>query len=144
MRRLPLPLPRRATPDPPAGLPGIDAVEVTAHHLAVGDGLRATYAVTGYPREVRPGWLEPVITHQGPIDLALHIEPVPTAVAADRLRRQLARLESTRRLAAGKGRLADPALDVAAEDARTLADRLARGEGKLFRTGLYATVRGRD
>ena len=121
-----------------------DGVEVEARRLRVADGLRQTFAVTGYPREVRLGWLEPLVTHPGPADVSLHVEPIPAAIAADQLRRQLARLESSRRIDAAKGRLADPALDVSATDARDLADRLARGEGRLFSVGLYATVRGGD
>src|SRR5690606_1920300 len=64
----------------------------------------------------------------------------PPAVAADRLRRQRGRLESSRRADAAKGKLDDPGLDAAAYDAAELAGRLARGEGRLFRVGLYLTV----
>ncbi|HVE46677.1 MAG TPA: DUF87 domain-containing protein [Acidimicrobiales bacterium] len=135
---------RRPGAPAPLGLPMPDAVEVEARRLRVGQGWRATRAVTGYPREVRLGWLEPLVTHPGPTDVALHIEPIAAGVAAERLRRQLARLESSRRLDASKGRLADPGLEVSAEDARELADRLARGEGRLFSLGLYATARGSD
>jgi type IV secretory pathway VirB4 component len=78
------------------------------------------------------------------VDVAVHVEPVPPPVAAERLRRQLARLESSRRLDADHGRLADYGAEAAAEDAHGLARRLARGEGRLFRVGLYVTVRGRD
>ena len=70
----------------------------------------------------------------------MHIEPIPVAVAAARLRRQRARLESGRRASAGRGQLDDPGTESAADDARDLAYRLARGEGKLFRLGLYLTV----
>ena len=121
-------------------LVGPDAVEVAARRLRLGDGFAATLAVTGYPREVGPGWLDPLLTHPGRLDVALHVDPVPAAVAADRLRRQRARLESARRMTASKERLADPDVDVAAEDAADLAARLARGEGRLFRVGLYLTV----
>ena len=76
--------------------------------------------------------------------MAVHIEPVPADVAAERLRRQLARLESGRRADAAKGRLGDPEVEVAAEDARDLAAGLARGEQKLFRVGLYLTVHARS
>jgi hypothetical protein len=65
-------------------------------------------------------------------------------VAAQRLRRQLARLESTRRLDAGRGRLVDFQAEAAADDAGELARQLARGEGRLFRTGLYLTIRADD
>src|SRR5579883_2890489 len=123
---------------------GPHAVEVWARHLKVGDGVCRSYAVTGYPREVGHGWLGPLLEHPGRLDVALHIDPMPSAFAADRLRRQLARLESARRLEAAKGRLADPEVDVAALDARDLSTRLARGEGKLFRLGLYLTVHAPD
>ncbi len=69
-----------------------------------------------------------------------HIEPIPAATAATRLRRQRARLESNRRLDADKGRLGDPVTDAAAEDAADLADRIARGAARLFRVGHYLTV----
>ena len=125
----------------PAGLVGPDAVEVGARRLRLGEGYAATLAIAGYPREVGAGWLDPLLSHPGRLDVAIHVDPVPAAVAADRLRRQRARLESARRMTAAKERLADPDVDVAAEDAADLAARLARGEGRLFRVGLYLTVR---
>jgi len=133
-----------AHPPPGLGLLGPDTLEIGPHTLQAGGTLCATLAVTGYPREVGPFWLEPLLTYPGPADIALHIEPIPAQVAAERLRRQLARLESTRRLDADRGRLADPEVEVAAADAHELAGRLARGEGRLFRVGLYVTVRAAD
>jgi hypothetical protein len=120
-----------------------ESVEVTGRWLRVGDGYTATLAVTGYPAEVGAGWLEPLLAWPGRLDLALHIDPLPAPVAAARLRRQRARLESSRRADAGRGRLADPATEAAAEDAAELADRVARGAAKLFRVGLCLTVHAR-
>lgn len=120
------------------------AVEVMPRHLTVGDGVCRSFAVTGYPREVGLGWLAPLLEHPGRLDVSVHVEPTPTGVAADRLRRQLARLESARRIDTAKGRLADPYVDAAAGDAADLAGRLARGESKLFRVGLYLTVHAGD
>lgn len=127
-----------------AGLPLPDSVEIEPRRLRVGGGWRSTVAVTGYPREARLGWLEPLVAHPGAVDVSMHVEPIPAPVAADRLRRQLARLESSRRLDASKGRLPDPSLEASAEDAHDLAGRLARGQGRLFSLGLYATARGSD
>ena len=134
--------PRHPAGPPLAGLLGPDSLEVGSRTLRAGETLCTTLAVTGYPREVGPGWLEPLLSYPGPVDTALHIEPIPAQIATERLRRQLARLESTRRLDADRGRLVDPEIEVAAADAHELAGRLARGEGRLFRVGLYATVRG--
>jgi type IV secretory pathway VirB4 component len=119
---------------------GPDSVEVRPRALRVGEVWCRTFVVTGYPREVGRGWLEPLCAYPGHLDVALHVDPVPPEVAAERLRRQLARLESARRTDAAKGRLADPDVDVAAQDARDLAAGLARGEQKLFRVGLCLTV----
>jgi type IV secretory pathway VirB4 component len=123
---------------------GPDSVEVHPRALRVGEDWCRTFAITGYPREVGRGWLEPLCAHPGRLDVALHVEAVPAEVAAERLRRQLARLESARRADAAKGRLVDPDVEVAAEDARDLAAGLARGEQKLFRVALCLTVHARD
>jgi hypothetical protein len=135
-------LARRAAPPPPSGLFGPDALQVGPTSLKAGTTRCRTFAVTGYPSEVSPGWLEPLASYPGNADIALHIDPVPPPVAAQRLRRQLARLESTRRIDQDRDRLPDPGVDAAAEDAHELARRVARGEGRLYRVGLYVTVRG--
>src|SRR6202522_2440135 len=124
----------------PASPFGPDAIEVGARNLRVGDGWCASFAIVGYPREVGHRWLERLTAPPSRLDVAVHVEPVAANVAADRLRRQLARLESGRRADAAKGRLVDPDVEVAASDARDLAAGLARGEQKLFRVGLYLTV----
>ncbi|GAB1641538.1 VirB4 family type IV secretion system protein [Krasilnikovia sp. MM14-A1259] len=117
-----------------------DAVEVGGRSVRVGDGYTAALAVTGYPAEVGPGWLEPLLAYPGRVDVSLHIEPVPPVVASQRLRKQRGRFEASRRQDHAKGRLDDPELDAAAADAAELAARVARGEARLFRLGLYLTV----
>ena len=133
---------RRPATRPAPGLLGVAAagVEVGPRRLQVGAGWTATLAVVGYPAQVGPGWLEPLTAWPGRLDVAVHIDPIPTAVAAARLRRQLARLESTRRTTSDRGRLADPGVDIAAADAEDMAAGLARGDGRLFTVGLYLTV----
>lgn len=132
---------RRGGPAPPAGMLGPEAIELFPRRLRVGGAWCESLAVTGYPREVSAGWLAPLLTYSGAIDVALHVEPIANADAAKHLRRQLARFESTRRIEAKKERLGDPTLDAAASDASELMGSLARGESRLFRVGLYVTVR---
>src|ERR1700753_1329958 len=105
-----------------------DAVEVAGRSVRVGDDYSAALAVTGYPAEVGPGWLEPLLAYPGRVDVSLHIEPVPPVVASERVRKQRGRVEASRRQTAAKGRLDDPELDAAAADAADLASRVARGE----------------
>ncbi|AXK35796.1 DUF87 domain-containing protein [Streptomyces armeniacus] len=117
-----------------------DTLAVGARHLEVGGELVASFAVTGFPREVHPGWLQPLLTYPGRVDVSLHVEPIDPVTAARRLKRQLAKLESGRRYREERGRLLDQYVEAATEDAYDLSARVARGEGKLFRLGLYLTV----
>ncbi|MFD5321146.1 VirB4 family type IV secretion system protein [Streptomyces sp. NPDC127098] len=117
-----------------------DALAVGARHLEVGGEHVASFAVVGYPREVHPGWLQPLLTYPGRIDVSVHIDPIDPVTASNRLKRQLARFESGRRSNDEHGRLPDPHVEAATEDAYDLSARVARGEGRLFRLGLYLTV----
>ncbi|WP_199550384.1 VirB4 family type IV secretion system protein [Streptomyces sp. N35] len=123
---------------------GPEAIEVHARALAVGAHLASTLVVTGYPAEVTPGWLAPLLNFPGHLDIALHIDPIPNPVAASGLKKQRARLESGRRAGYDKGRLDEPEVEAAAQDAADLAYRIARGEGKLFHVALYLTVHAAD
>jgi hypothetical protein len=123
-----------------AAVVGPGAIVTAGGFLRVGDGYTTTLIVTGYPAEVGMAWLEPLLAWAGHLDVAIHIDPLPSDAAASRLRRQRARLESSRRIDANRGRLDDPLIEAAAEDAAGLADRLARGEARLFSVGIYLTV----
>ena len=117
-----------------------ESLVIGPRHLEVGTGWVASFAIIGYPREVSPGWLAPLLAYPGRLDVALHVEPIDPTVAAARLQSQLAKLESGRRHTAEHGRLHDPHVEAATEDAYDLSTRIARGEGKLFRLGLYLTM----
>ncbi|MEV4204376.1 PrgI family mobile element protein [Nocardia salmonicida] len=117
-----------------------ETLTIGTRHLEIGSDWSATLAVTGYPREVTAGWLAPLLSHPGRVEVAVHIDPVDPATAATRLRRQQARLESSRMQDLSRGRLTDPQIDVAVEDAADLSARVARAEARLFRVGVYLTV----
>ncbi len=121
-----------------------DALSVSARHLEVGNEFVASFGVTGYPQEVYPGWLAPLLTYPARLDVSVHVQPVDPATAASGLRKQRAKLESSRRHNARHDRLDDPDLDAAADDAADLSRRIARGDGKLFKFGLYLTVHAPD
>ncbi|MFD9735695.1 VirB4 family type IV secretion system protein [Umezawaea sp. NPDC059074] len=134
---------KRAATPPSTGRAGAftpDAISVLPRALEVGGEWLSSFAIVGYPREVHPGWLQPLLTYPGRVDVSLHIEPIDPVTAADRLKKQLSKLESGRRSTYEKGRLLDPQVEAATEDAYVLSSRVARGEGKLYRLGLYLTV----
>ncbi|WP_414944851.1 VirB4 family type IV secretion system protein [Amycolatopsis sp. cmx-11-32] len=119
-----------------------DALSVGTRHLEVGNEWVASFGVTGYPQEVYPGWLAPLLTYPARLDVSVHVQPVDPATAAKQLKNQRGKLESSRRARAGN--LDDPELDAAAEDAAELSRQIARGEGKLFKFGLYLTIHAPD
>ncbi|PKV98916.1 PrgI family protein [Nocardia fluminea] len=117
-----------------------ESLTIGTRHLEVGSDWTQTLAVTGWPREVTAGWLAPLLSHPGRVEVAIHIDPVDPVTAATRLRRQQARLESSRMHDTSRGRLTDPQVDVAVEDAADLSARVARAEARLFRVGVYLSV----
>ncbi|MFJ7218942.1 VirB4 family type IV secretion system protein [Amycolatopsis sp. NPDC098790] len=121
-----------------------DSLSIGPRHLEVGNEWVASFGVTGYPQEVYPGWLAPLLTYPARLDVSVHIQPVDPVTAASGLKKQRARLESSRRHHARHDQLDDPDLDAAADDAADLSRRIARGEGRLFKFGLYLTIHAPD
>ena len=119
--------PRAGSSD--ATLLGPPALELERSRARVGEQWLRTLAVVGYPREVTRGWLEPLLRAAGELDLSLHVEPVAPVIAADRLRRQRARLESTRRLERERGQLTDPTVAQGARPGRVSVARDAARRG---------------
>jgi hypothetical protein len=123
--------------------PSAAAWEINPHWVRVNDGYSATYSVVGFPAEVGAAWLNPLLSYPGRVTVAVHTRPVPAQVAAPMLARQRARLESTRRIDAVRGRITDPLVEAAASDVSGLAEQVARGASKLHEAGIYITVHGR-
>ncbi|MET8850935.1 DUF87 domain-containing protein [Amycolatopsis sp. NPDC004625] len=137
-------MPRTRQPGSAAATFTPDSLSIGARHLEVGNEWVASFGVTGYPQEVYPGWLAPLLTYPARLDVSVHIQPVDPVTAASGLKKQRARLESSRRHHARHNQLDDPDLDAAADDAADLSRRIARGEGRLFKFGLYLTVHAPD
>src|SRR5438874_9407788 len=80
------------------GLLGPAALELRADRVRVGARWQRTLAISGFPREVGYGWLAPLLRAWPRLEISLHVEPFPAEIAAQRLHKQRARFESTRRL----------------------------------------------
>jgi type IV secretory pathway VirB4 component len=124
-------------------VPAPAVLETFPTHVRLGDGYAATYAICGFPAEVGPAWLAPLLSYPGRVTVTVHTRPVPAQLAAPMLTKQRARLESTRRIDADRGKLSDPIVDAAATDAADLSERVARGASKLHDAAFYVTVHGR-
>jgi conjugal transfer ATP-binding protein TraC len=117
------------------------ALEVKRDHVRLDYQYARALVVTGYPRSVGPGWLQPLIDFEEPIELSLHLLPLETGSMVSQLTHKMVQLHSSRLLEARGGRLADPEREVAYEDTERLRDALQRGEEKVFSVGLYVLLR---
>jgi conjugal transfer ATP-binding protein TraC len=117
-----------------------DAVEEFRAELAVDDRWLRTVVPRGWPHEVRPGWLEPLLQFGHPNVLSLMLEPVESGQELRRITRRLIWNQGVGEAAAHRGRLPDPGQSAAVADAQRLRSDLATGETRLFQVGMAITL----
>jgi conjugal transfer ATP-binding protein TraC len=117
------------------------AVQVAPDRVRLDRQFVRVLKVTGYPRTVGAGWLEPLFGLGAPVEVSMHLHPLPSGDLVRSLTRKLAQLQSSRLRDARTGRLEDPQREVAFEDAERLRDALQRGEEKVFSASLYVLLR---
>ena len=99
-----------------------------------------TMYVYGYPRELYTGWLSSVINIDEVLDISMFIYPVDTQVVLNNLRKKVTQLEASLSINSEKGKVRDPAMEAALQDAEELRNQLQIGSEKFFRFGLYITI----
>ncbi len=116
------------------------ALQVNPGFLQIGDKYTRTIFVAAYPRYVNANWLSPVINLDRVIDIAMFVNPQPTADVLKKLRDQLTRIQAQLMEEEAAGKIRNPVLQTAAEDIETLRDSLQQGTEKFFQVGLYLTL----
>lgn len=116
------------------------SMEIKTNHLKLGDAYSRSFFVYSYPRFIDANWLSSVINMDVTMDVSLFIYPQNSEEIMNVLRKKVAQMHSTIRMYADRGRVRDPAIETALNDAEELRDQLQRGEEKYFQTGLYFTI----
>src|SRR5207237_3207840 len=116
------------------------SLEVESGYIRIGKRFARTVYVFGYPRQIFTGWLSPIINLDEVIDISVNIYPVESRVVLDNLKRKVGQLEASYSINQEKGRVRDPGLEAAIQDAEELRDKLQVGEERFFRFGLYLTM----
>lgn len=116
------------------------AIEVDFDYLKIGDYFYRTLFVAGYPRFVTANWLGPLISFDHTLDIAMYIYPTQSAEVLENLRRKVGEMEATIQSDMKRGRVIEPSIQVALEDALALQQQLAKGEERFFQFGLYVTI----
>jgi len=115
-------------------------IEVDFNHLKVDDKYYRTLYVVGYPRYVSANWLYSLITFDHPLYISMYIYPAESKTVLEDLKRKIAEMEATIENDIKAGRVVDPSVQVALDDALSLQAELAKGAERFFQFGLYITV----
>ncbi|MBR2855514.1 DUF87 domain-containing protein [Candidatus Saccharibacteria bacterium] len=116
------------------------AIEIHSDHFRLGNKYGRTIYVYGYPRTLYTGWMSSIINMDEVLDISMYIYPVESAVVMKNLRTKVTQLEASMNLNVEKGKVRDPELEAAINDAEELRDQLQVGAERFFRFGLYVTL----
>lgn len=116
------------------------SLEINSSYFRLGTKYGRTIYVYGYPRELYTGWLSAIINFDEVLDISMFLYPVESQIVLTNLRKKVTQLEATYSINSEKGRVRDPALEAAINDAEELRDQLQVGAQKFFRYGLYVTI----
>lgn len=120
------------------------SMDIEYDHLRL-EGLYAqSFFVYSYPRYIDANWLSPVVNFDVTMELSQFIYPIDSSKIMKILRKKVAQMQSSVRINQEKGRVRDPALETALEDAEILRTELQRGQEKFFQFALYCTVYSDD
>ncbi len=116
------------------------SLEIQSSYFRLGTKYGRTLYIYGYPREIYTGWLSSIINVDEVVDVSMFIYPVESQVVLNNLRKKVGQLEASMQLNAEHGKVRDPALEAAIQDAEELRDQLQVGSERFFRYGLYVTM----
>jgi len=117
-----------------------ESIEVDFDFLKIGPMYYRSLFVAGYPRFVSANWLAPIINFDSSMDIAMFIYPVESRDILSNLKRKIAEMEATIESDIKRGRVIDPSVQVALDDALAMQEQLAKGAERFFQFGLYLTV----
>jgi type IV secretory pathway VirB4 component len=116
------------------------SLEIHSSYFRLGTKYGRTIYVYGYPREIYTGWLSSLINIDEVLDVSMFVYPVESQVVLNNLRKKVSQLEATASLSSEKGKVRDPGIEAAINDAEELRDQLQVGAERFFRYGLYVTL----
>ncbi len=119
-------------------------VEMGRREVRIGDRLVRSLHLGKWPRSLAPGFLQSLMAAGAPMDLSIHLGPIPTEQAARTLEWQKVRFESAQSLSLKRGRTMSPEAQIALEDVTRLRDEVQRGRERLFHSSLSVTLHAKD
>ncbi len=119
-------------------------VQLNQRSIQLGERLARSLHLSKWPRSLAPGFLQQLMATGAPMDIALHLGPIPSEQAARQLEWQKVRFESARSLSLRRGKTMSPEAEIALEDVSRLRDDVQRGRERLFHASLSLTLHADD
>ena len=119
-------------------------VEINRRDMRIGKSVVRSLHLGRWPRSLAPGFLQGLMAAGAPMDLSVHVGPIPAEQAARTLEWQKVRFESAQSLSFKRGRTMSPEAEIALEDVTRLRDEVQRGRERLFHASLSVTLHARD
>ena len=115
-------------------------IETDFNYIKINNTYFRTIFVSGYPRFVSPGWLEPIINFNSSLDISFYIYPIEGKSVLDDLRRKITEMEAEIATDIERGKVIDPNTQAKLEDALTLQEQLVKGAERFFEFAFYITI----
>jgi hypothetical protein len=115
-------------------------IETDFDYIKINDTYFRTIFVSGYPRFVSPGWLEPIINFNNSLDISFYIYPIEGKSVLDDLRRKITEMEAEIATDIERGKVIDPNTQAKLEDALALQEQLVKGAERFFEFAFYITI----
>ena len=120
------------------------SIEVDFDSIKIGETYFKTLFVIGYPRYVGANWLSPLINFNHTLEISMFHYPVEAQAVLDDIKRKIGEMEATISTDIQRGKVVDPSVEVALDDAREFQQNLVKGAEKFFQFGLYVTELAND
>jgi len=111
--------------------------------MVLGNEFNRPVMATGYPREIKEGWLDAIVSSEGNFDISIHCTPMEIDSVLTSLNAELVKQESDLAAAERKG-IVNPSLRIQRADTMNVLEMLQKGEEKLFNMSLYVNCRAND
>jgi conjugal transfer ATP-binding protein TraC len=119
-------------------------IEVDFNDIRIGSTYYRTFFVAGYPREVGPNWLAPLINFSHALDISMFYYPIDAREVLQNLRRKITEMQTELNIEYKEGRILDPEVQLALQDAKSLQEELVAERERFFQFALYITVPSED
>ena len=110
------------------------------HVLSDNGDYRRTMWLKVFPRIMTVGFLESILTMGIPMDLSVHVSPIPTSQALSNLQSQLTKMQASATIQMKRKGIVDEKEKIALDDIIRMRGAVMRGVEKMFNVCLVVTV----